>query len=194
MNLLKDIYPWDIGWDRHLYRMADGVQVPLKVPAIAHSAQKSDERVAVGSEGLEGKSPFRWITIMRFDNQKISFINTHFIADAYNGDCGPPCVSRWNTHWDNLKTQVTNERQAGYNIVLTGDFNRRVNDHWSPANVNGNARLVKAGNVDFIIAIPNSGWKVEKVHNQDGSPQQGEWPIGIDHHEAHWVKLKFSVQ
>ncbi|WP_117210559.1 hypothetical protein [Allorhizocola rhizosphaerae] len=196
MQILKDVYPSDTGWERSLNRtLPDGTTQPLKVPAVAHDAQKTEHRVAFGSSGLESASPTRWITITRFDNQNISFINTHFIAGAF-GDCDNRCaerLDRWKAHWESLKDQVAREHNAGYNVVVTGDFNRRkVAGGWTPASVHPDAHQVKDGGVDHIIAIPRQGWQVDKIRYADGSFKQGEWWIGIDSHEAHWVTLQFQ--
>lgn len=76
--------------------------------------------------------------------------------------------------------------------MITGDFNRRkVDNGWGPADVHFHAVHVKNGGLDHIVAIPRGGWKVVKLRNADGSFKQGEWWIGIDSHEAHWVKLQF---
>ncbi|MGH3737638.1 MAG: hypothetical protein ACRDT6_18810 [Micromonosporaceae bacterium] len=196
LSILKDVYKYDGGWERTLYRDPDGIRVPLKVPNVAHDAQKSDQRVAFGSSGMDGISPTRWITITRYQNQNISQINTHFIAGAFK-DC-PTCAERrdrWWAHWRSLKDQVAREHNAGFNVVLTGDFNRRPDPGgWNPTNVHPDARHVKNGGIDHIVAVPRGGWKVVKQRYANGSYQQGEWWIGIDTHQAHWVKLRFLRQ
>lgn len=195
MAILKDVYPADGGWQRTLYReRPDGSLEPLKVPEVAHDAQKSGSRVAFGSSGMAGVSPTRWITVTRFRNQNISFLNTHFIAGAFD-DCAN-CAERrerWWAHWDSLKAQVATEHNDGFNVVITGDFNRRpVDGGWTPANLHSRARHVKSGGLDHIVAVPRAGWSVTKPRYADGSFKQGEWWIGIDSHEAHWVTLQFQ--
>ncbi|MGH3863003.1 hypothetical protein [Actinokineospora sp.] len=139
MGILKDIYRPEWGWQQTLHRTrADGTQEPLHAPEVAHAAQKSGQRVASGSESLAGISPTRFITVTRNANQNISHLNTHVIARAFDtcpGDCAER-RERWWALWNNLKEQVSIERAAGFNVVITGDWNRRLApDGWSPADI-----------------------------------------------------------
>jgi len=194
LNILKATYPSDGGWQRTLYReRPDGKREALKVPTVAHDAQKSDQRIAFGSSGMAHVSPTRWITVTRFKNQNLSEINTHFIAGAFD-DCQncPERRKRWSALWDHLKEQVAKEHSAGFNVVVTGDFNRRAGSGgWSPANVHPSAHLVKSGGLDHIVAVPRAGWNVVKPRYANGSFKQGAWGIGIDSHKAQWVTLRF---
>lgn len=199
MGLLKDIYRPEWGWQQTLHRTtADGTREPLHVPEVGHAAQKSGQRVAFGSEGLSGISPTRLITVTRYANQNISHLNTHFISRAFDS-CPNNCAERrerWWALWNNLKEQVRIEHTDGFNVVITGDWNRRpVADGWSPADIHTAGRLVKNGGIDHIVAVPRFNWTVIKPKNPDGSFKQGEWSIGIEEaHVAHWVTLRFTQQ
>lgn len=194
MGILKNVYQYDNGWQRTIYRTTkDGKQVNLRVPEVAHDAQKSYRRIAYGADGLKGASPTRFITVTRYANQNISLLNTHFIASAW-GTCSDRCAerrARWNQLWDNLATQVTTEHNAGFDVVVTADWNRTVASR-NPASIATGASLVRSRKYDHIVALPRAGWKVVKVKRADGSYKQGEWSLGIDDHRAEWVEIRFA--
>lgn len=179
--VIKKNFPHDKGWQHTLRRpTADHKKERIKVPTVAQNARKSAVRVVYGSPGLPGVSPTRFITVARYKGQNLSHINLHFIQHPERFG------KQWNMLWNKLKHQVKREHDAGFNVVVTADWNRHIGGGWSPKQVHPRAEVVMKDRIDHIVAVPAAGYQKDVR-----TPAKGAIRLGIDGHSAHWVKVRF---
>jgi len=133
--------------------------------------------------------PNRYFTVVKYQKRlnpknKLARVNTHFAPGAFNNKIEHNQALRlaaWNEHWEGLRELIKELRQDGFDVVVSGDFNRQGKfPHLHRA-----AILVAHESVDRIYAIPAKGRKAEVRDS-------GTAPIGVDFHKHIWVKVKFS--
>jgi hypothetical protein len=106
-----------------------GHLVPMSVPKVYSVLA---QRVTPVHDGLAGVSPARVITEVLLGAAddpalKFAFLNTHFVAGAFNGQQDPNEAWRdrmWARHFDILKTTMQYWLSRGYPVIWTGDVNR----------------------------------------------------------------------
>lgn len=182
MAMLKSTFH---GWTGTDLQKSPNKVSATEVPEVAQGAQKTSERIVKACHGVARHSPNRFLTIARYRGLRLTHINTHFIVGAFKGN--RTWTALWKKHWSKLQEQVRKEHAAGYDVVITADWNRRAGSQgWSPANVYPGAKLVRSAGIDNIVAVPAAGWKVVKTK------PQGSVHIGVDSHSAQWVALRFA--
>lgn len=133
--------------------------------------------------------PERVLTISKFQgvasgSTKVAVLNTHFVANAYNGGMKPELQEFWDTAWTKLKAKVATLYDNNYDIVITADFNRQSN---LPKLHDGVRELTRIG-PDRILAIPSKGRKISDVSTGNIITPTGEGA----HNGDRWAKLTFS--
>lgn len=142
-----------------------------------------------GTGGNSG--PERVLTISKFQgvqsgSTKLAVLNTHFVANAYNGGMKPELQEFWDTAWTKLKTKVTELNKNKYDIVITADFNRQSG---LPKLHNDTKELIRIG-PDRILAIPAAGRKITGLTTGNIITPTGEGA----HNGCRWAKLTFTGQ
>lgn len=181
-------------WDnrRPAGKRPDGKSETVKVPVSSKEAegQAPAVRAVYASAGWENVSPTRFVTVIYYPERNLSFLNTHFISQAWS--CGTQEDKRrdhWKAAWAVLKGEVAEEHGKGRNVVVTGDLNRaraegKCNPSWEPASLHPDARVVGGTGIDYVFAVPAKGHKF--VESKDGFID-----LTIDSHNAHWVSGRF---
>lgn len=151
---------------------------------------------SAGNESLKfhgatgnNSGPERVLTISKFQGvqsgaTKVAVLNTHFVANAYNGRMDSDLKKFWDTAWTKLKAKVATLHDNGYDIVITADFNRQ-ND--LPKLHDGTRQLSRIG-PDRILAIPSKGRSIKDVSSGNIITPTGEGA----HNGNRWAKLTFT--
>lgn len=177
----------------------DGGRERVNVPVTSKGANDSiSARAVFASPAWAGVSATRFVTVVHYAQRNLSIVNTHFIAGAWS--CRPNVERRrdyWRRAWRALRTEVAIEHDRGRNVVVTGDLNRPrtetdCNPAWDPTSLHRRARIVGGRGIDYIFAVPASGWRFAVSRRADGTRDRGAIRIGIDGHQAHWVAGRFS--
>ncbi|MFD0200336.1 MULTISPECIES: hypothetical protein [Saccharothrix] len=145
-----DFYQNAFLWDDQSYR------VPISVP---RPWQVINSRATFVHGGIEQVSPPRWINEVVIGHEthtalRFALVNTHYIANAYNGDRRPGLQDEWDLHKSKHKERVLAHHQQGRPVIWTADTNRR----------------------DYGTA---TGWQVERSAFTDGIDRIG-WMPGND--------------
>lgn len=118
---------------------------------------------------------------------KLAVINTHFITGGYNNGpaaCKVDDIAKrlWDQSWADLRTEVGTLTGAGYDVAVTGDFNRRYHLPYLVART----VIAEHRGLDWILAAPSKGRRViVKAHgdfNADAEPQ----------HDTVWSTVTFA--
>ncbi|WP_211207207.1 hypothetical protein [Stackebrandtia nassauensis] len=101
-------------------------RVPFSIPN--HWTVVSTKRNFV-HRGIEGWSPERWINEVvlrhvKYTGIEFALINSHYIANAYNGDRKPSLQDEWRKHRKLHGNRVLAHHAAGRPVIWTGDVNR----------------------------------------------------------------------
>lgn len=191
-DLIKSTFDAAAGWDN---RRPDTVKVPVTAKGVDGVI---DARSAFASPGEAGVSPTRKVTVVYYQQENLSMINTHLIAGAWS--CPDDKVELrkdyWNRGWSALKDQVKKELDKGRDAIVTGDLNRprdsnRCNPPWDPTSLHPRAKLVGGASIDYIFAVPAPGHQFVYGRDGDGSVKRGVIHLGIDGHQGHWVRGEF---
>jgi hypothetical protein len=163
-----------------------GHLVPISAPkAYAVLAQ----RVTPVHPGKEGVSPNRVITevlLSAADDPalRFAFVNTHFVAGAYNGQEDPYEGWRdrmWGLHFDTLRNTVMEYwRTRGYPVIWTGDTNRDPMPKLYPE------RETRA----FAAGIDHIGWIQGTNGVQIQLRDKFTVPMNVDGHDARVAVLQ----
>ncbi len=175
----------------------DGGSERVKVPITTRRADNLNARARFASAGWAGVSPTRFVTVVYSATHNVSTINTHLIAGAWS--CKSEVAKRkdyWRRGWRALKEEVAREHDRGRNVVVTGDLNRgrsasNCNPAWDPTSLHGRAKIVGGSGIDYVFAVPAAGQKFDVDKRADGSARRGSINLGIDSHNAHWVRGQF---
>ncbi|MGC4896099.1 hypothetical protein [Micromonospora sp. DT31] len=175
---------------RNVHMFDEAFRVPISVP----TAYNVDRRKIVKVHGAFPEGPRAdWITPPRYISEvilsakndpelKFAFLNTHFIAKAFNGEVDSFEDDRlrlWREHFRTLRSRINRRLEQGYPVIWTGDTNNpnmeKLHDDEERAFANG---------LDQIRWIEgSSGVEIERVTTS-------EIPLGIDIHEARVAILK----
>ena len=160
-----------ITWDRLLWACLDA------------------ERIRV-IDGIPGVSPARWVVVVRlqhrFTGRRLTRINTHTVAGAWNGRWDREERRRrkgWRQHWTALCEIVAAEAGPDVDVVLSLDANRQ-----RPAlpihELHPRAVLAGRTHTDHLIAIPAPGRRVVV-------DQVRTLPLGVDFHAGLIARIRF---
>lgn len=105
--------------------------------------------------------PERVLVITRYENvndknARLAVVNTHFVANAYNGNMNARLKPYWNTAWEKMHDRVARLYDNNFDIIITGDFNHRG----KLPQIHPAARMVMDSGPDSIIAIPSKGRRI----------------------------------
>ncbi|MGE0784337.1 MAG: hypothetical protein AB7S26_01515 [Sandaracinaceae bacterium] len=172
------------------------VKVPVSARGVGDPAVV---RAVFASPGWAGVSPTRFVTVARYADRNLSFVNTHFIASAWS--CGSNVAQRrdyWRQAWSTLKDEVAREHDRGLNVIVTGDLNRPrasndCNPAWDPETLHPDARVIGGAGIDYVFAVPAAGWSFAYTRDGGGAIERGDVGLGIDGHRAHWVGGHFTA-
>lgn len=106
--------------DKRSYR------VPFSIPT--HWTVVSQKHTFV-HKGISQKTPPRWINEVvlrhvKHTSLEFALINTHYIANAYNGDMLSGLRDEWRLHHKLHGKRVLAHHEAGRPVIWTGDVNR----------------------------------------------------------------------
>jgi hypothetical protein len=110
-------------------------------------------------------------------------MNTHFVANAYNGGENARLKSFWDTAWKKLRSEVSSLNNRGYDIVITGDFNRNSE---LPQLHDGTRSIMRNG-PDRILAVPADKRKITDVNTG-----VIKTPSGESFHANLWATITFA--
>ncbi|MCT2583894.1 hypothetical protein [Actinophytocola gossypii] len=145
-NLYQNAFLWH---DRS-YR------VPLSVPRPWKVVSSRATRV---HGGIPKVTPPRWINevVVRHESHpdlRFALINTHYIANAYNGDNRADLRDEWNLHKRVHKERVLAQHRLGRLVIWTADTNRR---DYRDATGWQAEQQVFTGGIDRINWLPGNG-------------------------------------
>jgi hypothetical protein len=111
------------------------------------------------SAGLAEWSPTRYITEVRIEHAsnpelKFTFLNMHYIANAWNGLTDPlqgERRARWNNHYGVHRDRVQAYHQQGRTVIWTGDVNNR-----NMPKVHNQERQAFPNGIDKVNWIPGT--------------------------------------
>lgn len=203
INALRNRFKTNWGWSTYHLRgqRPDGNRERAKVPVTSKGVNPNGPgRAVFASPGWAHVSPTRFVTVVRYAPRNLSVINTHFIAGAWS--CKPNRSRRrsyWWKAWRVLKQQVAQEHERGHNVVVTGDLNRprqqnNCNPSWNPTSLHGRAKVIGGSGIDYVFAVPAAGYKFVVATRPNGTKKRGSIHLGIDGHQAHWVRGRFQLR
>lgn len=101
-------------------------RVPVSIPT--HWNVVSRKQTFVHG-GISGKTPPRWINevVLRhveYTGVEFALINSHYVANAYNGGENAELKKRWRQHRKRHAQRVNAHHEAGRTVIWTGDVNR----------------------------------------------------------------------
>jgi hypothetical protein len=154
-------------------------------------------RSVFASPSWAGVSRTRFVTVTHHAGRNVSVVNTHLIAGAWS--CKPNTPKRrdyWHMAWKRLKGEVAKEHAKGRNVIVTGDLNRprsanKCNPKWDPSSLHPRAKVIGGVGIDYIFAVPAAGRKFAVSVSANGTKRRGSITLGIDGHQAHWVRGRF---
>ena len=133
------------------------------------------------SAGLAGWSPTRYITEVRIEHVtnadlKFTFLNTHYIANAWDGRTDSlqgERRARWNNHFGVHQNRIQAYHQQGRAVIWTGD----VNNHNMPA-LHVQEHAAFPNGIDKVNWIPGTDRvRIDLVRTEI-------IPMEVDGHEA----------
>lgn len=162
-----------------------GHRVPISAPK---AYTLLSQRVTPVHGGLEGVSPNRVISealLSAADDPALTFafLNTHFVAGAFNGQEDPHEAWRdrmWALHFDTLRTTMEYWLSRGYPVIWTGDTNRDPMPKLFPLK---ETRPFGAG-IDQIGWIPGTNGVQIQLRNKFTVP------MNVDGHDARVAVLQ----
>jgi hypothetical protein len=107
-----------------------GHRVPISAPKVYSVLAQRVTPVHPGKEGVSPNRVISEVLLGAADDPALqfAFVNTHFVAGAYNGQEDPYEAWRdrmWALHFDTLRNTVMEYwRTRGYPVIWTGDTNR----------------------------------------------------------------------
>lgn len=109
--------------------------------------------------GISGVTPPRWINevVIRHETHpalEFALVNSHYIANAYNGDQRRDLRDEWNHHKDKHRARVLAHHNAGRLVIWTADTN---NPNYVRATGRDAERRVFTGGIDRINWLPGNG-------------------------------------
>ncbi|MBB5111383.1 hypothetical protein FHU28_001222 [Micromonospora echinospora] len=170
---------------RNVHLNDGGHYVPISVPRVYDVL---DERVTPVHEGLAGVSVNRVISeflLAANDDAALqfAFLNTHFVAGAFNGQEDPHEAwrrSKWALHFDVLRERISSWQDRGYPVIWTGDINRNPMPKLFPAK---ETRAFDAG-IDQIGWLQGSNGVQIQLRNRKTVPMH------VDGHDARVAVLQ----
>jgi hypothetical protein len=173
----------EAGWIREFFGPRyNNVYLAGKVPVSVPDPWKVtfwERRFA--SAGLAEWSPTRYITEVRIEHSgnpelRFTFLNTHYIANAWNGLNDPlqdERRARWNHHLGVHRDRVRAYHQQGRAVIWTGD----VNNQNMPA-IHNQERVAFPNGIDKVNWIPGTDRvRIDLVRTEI-------IPLQVDGHDA----------
>ncbi|WP_027345433.1 hypothetical protein [Hamadaea tsunoensis] len=164
----------------------DGGQlVPISAPKAYNVLA---QRVTSVHAGKAGVSPNRVITEVLLGAAddpalQFAFLNTHFVAGAYNGKEDPYEAWRdqmWGIHFDKMRDTMSYWLDRGYPVIWTGDTNRDPMPKFFPA------REARA----FANGIDQIGWVLSTNGVQIQLRNKFTVAMNVDDHDARVAVLQ----
>ncbi|HEX2133421.1 MAG TPA: hypothetical protein VHH15_17875 [Actinophytocola sp.] len=149
-NYFGNLYQNTFLWHDRSFR------VPISVPKPWRVVGSNATRV---HGGIPRTTPPRWINevVVRHERHaglEFVLINTHYIANAYNGDRRPDLRDEWDLHKRVHKERVLAQHRKGRLVIWTADTNHpgyRKATGWQAE------RQVFTGGIDRINWLPGNG-------------------------------------
>ena len=131
-------------------------RVPISVPLPWNVI---NSRATVVHGGIEGVTPPRWINEVVVEHQahpglKFALINSHYLANAYNGDQKPSLRDEWDLHKKTHRERVMAHHEHGHLVIWTADTN---NPDYDQATGQPAERKVFAHGIDRVNWLPGDG-------------------------------------
>ncbi|NIK55119.1 hypothetical protein [Kribbella shirazensis] len=109
--------------------------------------------------GIAHVTPPRWINEVMLEHVnhpglKFALINSHYIANAYNGDRKPHLRDEWDRHKKLHRERVLAHHAKGHLVIWTADTN---NPNYDRATGQDSERKVFANGIDRINWLPGDG-------------------------------------
>ncbi len=176
----------------------DSTKERVAVPVTSKGGGPHRATATFVSPGWAKVSATRWVTHAHYPERNLTVLNTHLIAGAWS--CKSERAKRrryWKQGWKAIQDAVKHERQQGRNVIVTGDFNRlrrktKCNPAWDPKSLHPKARVIGGSGLDYIFAVPAPGEKFVVSKRANNKPKRGKIHIGIDGHDAYWVRGRFK--
>lgn len=162
-----------------------GHRVPISAPKVYKVLA---QRVTPVHGGKAGVSPNRVITevlLAAADDPalRFAFVNTHFVAGAWNGETDPHEAWRdemWGIHFDKLRAVMEHWRSRGYPVIWTGDTNRSPMPKLYPVK----ETRAFAGGIDHIGWVEGTNGVEIRLRNTKVVP------MDVDGHDARVAVLQ----
>jgi hypothetical protein len=159
-------------------RNDESYRVPISVPRPWHVVDSKPTRV---HGGIEGKTPPRWINEVVCAHEsdsrlKFVLVNTHYIANAFNGGMNPDLQDEWLAMKAAHKERVLAQHQnQGRLVIWTADTNR---ENYDTATGWQAERKAFFNGVDRLNWLPGNGDVQLELLNTKIID------MNVDHHEA----------
>ena len=114
-----DLYQNTFLWHDTAFRVPISIPKPWRVV---------DTKATFAHGGIEKVTPPRWVTevVVRHESHpalEFVLVNTHYIANAYNGDQRADLRDEWHTTKDVHRDRVIHHHQQGRLVIWTADTN-----------------------------------------------------------------------
>ena len=170
---------------RNLHLADAGHRVPISAPKAYNVVS---QRVTSVHGGKEGVSPNRVISeaVLAAANDtalRFAFLNTHFVAGAWNGKEDPYEAWRdemWELHFQKMRTVMEGYRAQGLPIIWTGDCNRNPMPKFYPL------KEIRA----FSTGIDQIGWIPGTNGVEIRLSSTKTVPMNVDGHDARVALLQ----
>ncbi|MBO0839739.1 MAG: hypothetical protein J2O49_02830 [Sciscionella sp.] len=131
--------------------------------------------------GIAKVTPSRWINEVvvqhaQHTDLRFAMLNTHYIANAYNGDRRHDLQALWDKHKRIHKERVLAHHQQGRLVIWTADTNRR---DYTTATGRAAERQVFHNGIDRINWLPGTDRVRLELHNTKTVDMH------VDEHDAH---------
>ncbi|WP_350279612.1 hypothetical protein [Kribbella sp. HUAS MG21] len=161
-------------------------RVPISVPR--HWKIVNSKRTFV-HHGIEHATPPRWINevVLEHVNHpglKFALINSHYIANAYNGNQNPKLRDEWDRHKKLHRERVLAHHAKGHLVIWTADTNNRAYDRATGRDAE---RKVFTNGVDRINWLPGNGKvRLDLLGKKD-------IPLHVDGHDARLAVFRIKL-
>jgi hypothetical protein len=162
-------------------------RVPISVPRPWKLVNSNPTFV---HRGITDVTPERWVNEVAVEHEshpglKFVLINTHYIANAYNGGQNPNLRDEWDLHKKTHRERVMAHHDRGHLVIWTADTNRPDYDQ---ATGQPNERKVFANGIDRINWLPGDGTVQLELAST------GTIPMNVDGHNARLAVFRIRLR
>jgi hypothetical protein len=161
-------------------------RVPISVPR--HWKILASKRTFVHG-GIAHVTPERWINEVLLEHVnhpglKFALINSHYIANAYNGDRRPNLRDEWQLHKKRHRERVMAHHNNGHLVIWTADTN---NPNYDRATGQASEHKVFGNGIDRINWLPGDGRvRLDLVRTK-------VIPMSVDGHDARMAVFRIKL-